>query len=102
MASPEEESVMSTDKLFEPLGLPPQTDPPRSPRETLPTMYDLPSEDPEEPGLPQEHQWAERERQRAEQERQRAEQAQQQAAQERQRAERLIAQLKALGIEPEP
>ena len=24
----------------------PQTDPPRSPRETLPTMYDLPSEDP--------------------------------------------------------
>ena len=32
--------------------LPPQTDPPRSPCETLPTMYDLPSEDPEEPGLP--------------------------------------------------
>jgi len=31
-----------------------QTDPPRSPRETLPTMYDLPSEDPEEPGLPDE------------------------------------------------
>jgi Uma2 family endonuclease len=30
----------------------PQTDPPRSPRETLPSMYDLPSEDPEEPGLP--------------------------------------------------
>lgn len=30
----------------------PQTDPPRSPREWLPTMYDLPSEDPEEPGLP--------------------------------------------------
>ena len=30
----------------------PQTDPPRPPRETLPTMYDLPSEDPEEPGLP--------------------------------------------------
>jgi Uma2 family endonuclease len=29
-----------------------QEDPPRSPRETLPTMYDLPSEDPEEPGLP--------------------------------------------------
>lgn len=29
-----------------------QTDPPRSPRETLPTMYDLPSEFPEEPGLP--------------------------------------------------
>lgn len=32
----------------------PQTDPPRSPREVLPTMYDLPSEDPEEPGLPDE------------------------------------------------
>ncbi len=32
----------------------PQTDPPRSGRETLPTMYDLPSEDPEEPGLPDE------------------------------------------------
>jgi len=30
----------------------PQTDPPRPPREWLPTMYDLPSEDPEEPGLP--------------------------------------------------
>ena len=29
-------------------------DPPRSPRETLPTMYDLPSDDPEEPGLPDE------------------------------------------------
>lgn len=38
---------------FEPLGIE-QTDPPRSPRETLPTMYDLPSEDPEEPGLPDE------------------------------------------------
>ena len=33
---------------------PEQTDPPRSPRETLPTMYDLPSEDPEEPGVPDE------------------------------------------------
>ena len=31
-----------------------QTDPPRPPSETLPTMYDLPSEDPEEPGLPDE------------------------------------------------
>ncbi|MEM9006873.1 MAG: Uma2 family endonuclease [Cyanobacteria bacterium P01_F01_bin.86] len=31
-----------------------QTDPPLSPRETLPTMYDLPSEYPEEPGLPDE------------------------------------------------
>jgi Uma2 family endonuclease len=29
-----------------------QSDPPLSPRETLPTMYDLPSEDPDEPGLP--------------------------------------------------
>lgn len=33
----------------------PQTDPPRSPRETLPTMYDLPSEHPDEPGLPDEY-----------------------------------------------
>jgi Uma2 family endonuclease len=32
-----------------------QTDPPRPPRETLPTMYDLPSEDPQEPGLPDEY-----------------------------------------------
>ena len=32
----------------------PQRDPPLSPRETLPTMYDLPSEDLEEPGLPDE------------------------------------------------
>lgn len=32
----------------------PQTDPPRSPRETLPTMYDLPSEDSQEAGLPDE------------------------------------------------
>lgn len=31
-----------------------QTEPPRSPRETLPTMYDLPSENPDEPGLPDE------------------------------------------------
>jgi Uma2 family endonuclease len=36
----------------------PQTDPPLSPRETLPTMSDLPSEDPNEPGLPDEfHDW---------------------------------------------
>jgi Uma2 family endonuclease len=33
----------------------PQTDPPRPPREILPTMYDLPSEHPEEPGLPDEY-----------------------------------------------
>ncbi|AFY34590.1 Uma2 family endonuclease [Calothrix sp. PCC 7507] len=31
-----------------------QTDPPRSPKEVLPTMYDLKSEDPNEPGLPDE------------------------------------------------
>lgn len=31
-----------------------QTDPPLSPKETLPTMYDLPSENPEETGLPDE------------------------------------------------
>ncbi len=31
-----------------------QTDPPRPPKEILPTMYDLPSEDPQEPGLPDE------------------------------------------------
>ncbi len=30
-------------------------DPPLSPRVTLPTMYDLPSENPEEPGLPDEY-----------------------------------------------
>ncbi|MEQ9668439.1 Uma2 family endonuclease [Coleofasciculus sp. G2-EDA-02] len=36
----------------------PQSDPPKSPRETLPSMYDLPSENPEEPGLPDEfHDW---------------------------------------------
>lgn len=32
----------------------PHTNPPLSPKLTLPTMYDLPSEDPEEPGLPDE------------------------------------------------
>jgi Uma2 family endonuclease len=31
-----------------------QVDPPRSPKEVLPTMYDLPSEDPQELGLPDE------------------------------------------------
>ena len=30
------------------------SNPPLSPRETLPTMYDLPSEDQEEPGVPDE------------------------------------------------
>lgn len=35
-----------------------QADPPLPPKETLPTMYDLPSEDPEEFGLPDEyHLW---------------------------------------------
>ena len=34
--------------------LPPQEEPPRSPRETLPTMYDLPSEEVGESGLPDE------------------------------------------------
>jgi Uma2 family endonuclease len=35
-----------------------QVDPPRPPKETLPTMYDLKSEDPEEPGVPDEfHLW---------------------------------------------
>jgi hypothetical protein len=40
----------------------PQSDPPRSPRETLPTMYDFPSEFPEEPGLPDEFHWSLRNR----------------------------------------
>lgn len=31
-----------------------QTDPPKPARDPLPTMYDLKSEDPEEPGLPDE------------------------------------------------
>lgn len=36
----------------------PQTEPPLPAKETLPTMYDLPSENPEEPGLPDEfHIW---------------------------------------------
>lgn len=33
----------------------PQIIPPRPAKETLPTMYDLPSDDPEEPGLPDEY-----------------------------------------------
>jgi Uma2 family endonuclease len=40
--------------VFIPPKLIEQEDPPRAPKETLPTMYDLPSEDPEEPGLPDE------------------------------------------------
>lgn len=34
--------------------LPTQANPPDSPRQTLPTMYDLPSDNPEDPGLPDE------------------------------------------------
>jgi len=34
--------------------LPTQSNPPDSPRQTLPTMYDLPSDNPEDPGLPDE------------------------------------------------
>lgn len=49
----------------------------------------------------QETQRVEEERQRAEQERQRAEQERQRAEQERQRADRLLAQLRAAGIEPQ-
>jgi Uma2 family endonuclease len=56
----------------------------------------------EEQRAEREYQRAEQERQRAEQERQRAEQERQRAEQERQRADRLVAQLRALGIEPEP
>ena len=43
---------MRAEKMLDTLRVPPQTDPPRSPRETLPTLYDLPSEDPKEPCLP--------------------------------------------------
>jgi hypothetical protein len=50
----------------------------------------------------QERRRTEQERRRAEQEHQRAEQERQRAEQEHQRAERLAAQLKALGVEPEP
>ncbi|MDB9311883.1 Uma2 family endonuclease [Spirulina sp. CS-785/01] len=34
-----------------------QTDPPLPPEESLPTMYDLPSENPEDPGLDDFHAW---------------------------------------------
>ena len=40
---------MRIDKLFETLRLPLRTTSPPSPHETLPTMYDLPTEDPKEP-----------------------------------------------------
>jgi Uma2 family endonuclease len=49
----------------------------------------------------QEKQRAEQEKQRAEQEKQRAEQEKQRAEQEKQRADRLAAQLRTLGIDPE-
>jgi Uma2 family endonuclease len=51
--------------------------------------------------LPTSSERAEQERHKAEQERHKAEQERHKAEQERQRAERLVAQLKALGIEPE-
>lgn len=51
--------------------------------------------------LPTPQEIAKREHQRAERAEQFAEQAQQQAERERQRAEQLLAQLKALGVEPE-
>ena len=48
--------VFKGKRYFEGDELPPlpQVDPPRPPHEVLPTMYDLPSEFPEEPGLPDE------------------------------------------------
>ena len=49
----------------------------------------------------QEKQRADQEKQRADQERQRADQEKQRADQEKQKIERLVAQLKAAGIEPE-
>ncbi len=45
--------------------------------------------------------WTEQERERAEQEHQRAEQERERAEQERERADRLMAQLRALGVNPE-
>jgi Uma2 family endonuclease len=51
--------------------------------------------------LPWGNEQVEQERQRAEQERQRAEQERQRAEQERQRADRLAAQLRAAGIDPD-
>jgi hypothetical protein len=49
----------------------------------------------------QERQRANQEKQRADQEKQRADQEKQRADQERQKTEKLIAQLRALGVEPE-
>jgi hypothetical protein len=66
-----------------------QTDPPRPARETLPTMYDLPSEEIGDAGL------------RETQLRHRAEQAEQTAEQERRRAERLAELLRQLGQDPD-
>jgi hypothetical protein len=51
--------------------------------------------------MAQERQKAEQERQKAEQERQKAEQERQKAEQERQKADRLAAQLRAAGIQPD-
>ncbi len=47
---PKTHKLMATDTVIHIA----QDDPPRSPKDILPTMYDLPSEDPEEPGLPDE------------------------------------------------
>jgi hypothetical protein len=60
-----------------------QTDPPRPPKEYLPTMYDLESEAPEEPGLPDEFPYLQPQLSPAE------------------LAEQLAARLRALGIEPD-
>lgn len=91
-----------------------QTDPPRSPKDVLPTMYGLPSEDPEEPGLldqfhilqprlldetfcppnyPSDRIFVASDTA--------VEQQRQFAEIERQHAERLIAQLRSLGVEPD-
>ncbi len=48
------EPVIANDAMFPAKYPVPQSEPPLSPRETLPTMYDLKSENPEEPGLPDE------------------------------------------------
>lgn len=56
MASQKLSFVFQGKRFFEGDELPPlpQADPPHPPHKTLPTMYDLPSEFPEEPGLPDE------------------------------------------------
>jgi hypothetical protein len=74
---------------------PAQTEPPLDPRQSLPTMYDLPSEDPKEPGLPDTFHlermkiWGG------------LIESQQQLIESQQREERLVARLRELGIDPE-